>query len=132
MTINDLHCDFCGQIMSGPAEGVRFTYHPGVPELRDDSNLACLRCWESAEQDLAAAVPGECARCGTPVHRRASLHLRRYRQSGSWQLCAEHAVSFLNALRTVEPKLDVRTFRFPAATREPAAGETDTQPASDT
>ncbi len=61
------------------------------------------------------AAPGRCAACGEPVTRRHSLHVRRFTDPRSWRLCRGHAVGFLNSLRTVEPKLDPVTFRFPAA-----------------
>jgi hypothetical protein len=116
VTINDLSCDVCGHLLPRPASGVRFVYHPGVPELRDDAGLACRACWEAitAELGTVAAARG-CAACGAPVTRRQSLHVRRFDDPRSWRLCAGHAVSFLNSLRTVEPKLDPATFRFPAA-----------------
>jgi hypothetical protein len=48
------------------------------------------------------------------VARLASLHLRRLDVAGqAWQLCRQHAAERLNLLRTVEPKFDPRTFRFP-------------------
>ena len=116
MTINDLSCDVCGRFLPGPAEGVRFVYHPGVPELRDDSGLACSTCWGLITQGLdVTATPGKCAACGEPVARRQSLHVRRHGDPQSWRLCPGHTVGFLNSLRTVEPKLDPATFRFPSA-----------------
>src|SRR5579875_3339823 len=98
MTIHDLRCDVCGRVIPLPADGVRFSYHPGRADLRDDSGLAC-------------------AQCGAATSRSASLHLRRPGQPSSWRLCAADAVAFLNRLRTVEPKLDPATFRFPARER---------------
>lgn len=95
--------------------GVRFAYHPGKPELRDTSGLACEACWGDAVRLLADQAPGRCAVCGTPVSRLGSLHLRRYQHPRAWRLCAAHAVDFLNRLRTVQPKLDPATFRFPFA-----------------
>ncbi len=95
--------------------GVRFVYHPGKPELRDTSGLACQACWDDAVRLLAGQAPGRCAACGAPVSRLGSLHLRRYHDPQAWRLCAAHAVEFLNRLRTVQPKLDPATFRFPFA-----------------
>jgi hypothetical protein len=135
MTISDLRCDACGRLLAGPAtrpaapadpaatlpgsagnvEGVRFVYHPGRPELRDTSGLACQACWDEAVRDFASPAGGHCAACGTPVGRLESLHLRRYDDPRAWRLCAADAVGFLNRLRTVHPKLDPATFRFPFA-----------------
>lgn len=114
MSIIDLRCDLCGTILTGPAAGVRFVYHPGVPELRDDSGLACLACWDGAMAGLDVTATARCAACGEPVARQQSLHVRRFDLPDSWRLCAGHAVDFLNSLRTVQPKLDLATFRFPA------------------
>lgn len=114
MTINDLRCDVCGRFLPGPASGVRFVYHPGVPELRDDSGLACTACWDAITRGLdPGAAPARCAACGEAVTRRRSLHVRRFDDPAAWRLCASHAVGFLNTLRTVEPKLNSATFRFP-------------------
>jgi hypothetical protein len=113
LTIHDLRCDVCGRFLSGPAAGVRFVYHPGVPELRDDSGVACAACWDTLTQALDLTATGRCAACAEPVPRRQSLHVRRFSQPGSWRLCARDAVGFLNSLRTVEPKLDPAAFRFP-------------------
>ena len=116
MTVSDLSCDICGRYLPGPSSGVRFVYHPGVPELRDDSGLACAACWDGVTRGLDPAAPaGRCAACGDLAARRQSLHLRRFDDPRSWRLCRGHAVAFLNSLRTVEPKLDPATFRFPAA-----------------
>lgn len=124
MSISDLSCDLCGRLVSGPAAGIRFVYHPGALELRDNSGLACVWCWDAAMAGMQVAA-GRCAACGVPVTRQQSLHVRRLDEPGSWlQLCARHAVAFLNALGTVEPKLDVATFRFPAA-GSGAAGHAD-------
>lgn len=115
MTINDLNCDVCGRFLPGPASAVRFSYHPGVPELRDDSGLACGTCWDAITRGLDLTAPvGRCAACAEPAPRSRSLHLRRGDNPRSLRLCRGHAVSFLNSLRTVEPKLDLLTFRFPA------------------
>ena len=114
MTIHDLRCDVCGCFLSGPAAGVRFAHHPGVPELRDDTGMACVACWQTLTQPLDTGAAGRCAACAGPAPRRQSLHVRLVSQPGTWRLCARDAVAFLNALRTVEPKLDTATFRFPA------------------
>ncbi len=115
MTINDLRCDVCGRVLPGPGSGVRFGYHPGVPELRDSSGLACTTCWNEATVELDLSARSRCAACGQPVTRQQSLHVRNLADPRSWQLCAGDAVRFLNRLRTVEPKLDLATFRFPYA-----------------
>jgi ribosomal protein S27E len=115
MTINDLCCDVCGRLLTDPRGGVRFVYHPGRPELRDSSGLVCQACWDDAVRTFGDPVTRHCASCGTPVSRLGSLHLRRYDNPQSWRLCASDAVGFLNRLRTVEPKLDPATFRFPFA-----------------
>ena len=114
MSIADLCCDLCGRVVAGPAEGVRFVFHPGVPDLRDDSGLACQDCWRHALAGLDVTAVARCAACGEPVSRQRSLHLRPFDEPGFFRLCASHAVIFLNALRTVQPKLDAATFRFPA------------------
>jgi hypothetical protein len=120
MTIYDLRCDICGRLIPLPAYGVRFSYHPGRADLRDDSGLACAQCWMAAVRDLGEPGGGSaCAACGTAVSRSASLHLRRSGEPASWRLCAADAAAFLNRLRTVEPKLDPATFRFPARERRP-------------
>lgn len=113
LTIHNLRCDVCGCFLSGPAAGVRFVYHPGVPELRDDSGMACAACWDTLTRALDLTATGRCAACAEPVARGQSLHVRRFSQPGSWRLCARDAVGFLNSLRTVEPKLDPAAFRFP-------------------
>ncbi|HCU96590.1 MAG TPA: hypothetical protein DHU96_29260 [Actinobacteria bacterium] len=125
MTINNLCCDICGRLLTGPRDGVRFVYHPGKPELRDAAGLACQACWDDAVREFGHAGKGRCASCGAVVSRLASLHLRRYDDPQSWRLCAPDAVGFLNTLRTVEPKLDPATFRFPfaAGTRHVAGDE---------
>lgn len=123
MTITDLRCDHCEcglplppelAVSGGGQASVRFSYHPGNPHLRDNSGLLCLACWD----ELATgwddpAVVDRCAKCGTGASRFTSLHLRASARSGEVQLCGRDAVEFLNALRTVDPKLDPETFRFP-------------------
>lgn len=129
MTITDLHCDRCGSYLSGPAgpapadpsddptgrgDPVRFVYHPGRPHLRDTSGLMCAGCWAVTEDWLdGARRPQQCSVCGTRVEREQSLHVHRFNEAQTWRLCRAHAVEFLNRLRTVEPKLDPATFRFP-------------------
>ena len=116
MTISDLRCDFCGRLIATPSEAVRFGYHPGAPQLGDNSGLACALCWADAVGGLGGpAALRSCAVCGEAVTRTRSLHLRRLDSHHTWRLCAGHAARFLNLLRTVEPKLDAATFRFPAA-----------------
>jgi hypothetical protein len=122
MTLTDMRCDRCGCGLSGPAapesveprEGVRFSYHPGDPRMRDDSGAVCGRCWAEWTKALGEPRARICARCATPVTRKTSLHLRRADAVGNgWQLCAIHAVDLLNQLRTLVDKLDPATFRFP-------------------
>ncbi len=126
MTINDLRCDFCGSFLAGPSGGLRFGYHPGAPQFRDDSGLACGPCWADAISGLdGAAAIRSCAACGEPVTRTGSLHLRRLDGGRTWRLCASDAALFLNQLRTVHPKLDPATFRFPAAKSPPRPSHAD-------
>lgn len=125
MTITDLRCDRCGIFLSGqggpaPAsEGpvddpVRFVYHPGRPQLRDTSGLMCAACWAATESWLdGARRPQQCSVCGQRVQREQSLHVHRFNDAQTWRLCRSHAVEFFNRLRTVDPKLDATTFRFP-------------------
>jgi hypothetical protein len=119
VTVIDLRCDVCGCFLSGPAAGVRFVYHPGVPALRDDSGMACSACWNNLTHGLDLTPTGRCAACGEPAPQKRSLHVRRFSEPGSWRLCAGDAAGFLNSLRTVEPKLDPATFQFP---RVPGGG----------
>ena len=121
MTIFDLLCDRCGRALVGPASdpdaavgrlGVRFSYHPGSAEFADNSSMVCGGCWDEVAGWLGEK-PAEavCAVCATPVT--SCLFI----QSGGldvWRLCRDHAVEFLNSLRTVEPKLDPDTFAFPS------------------
>ncbi len=118
MSINDLRCDLCGGFIGGPATGVRFVYHPGVPELRDDSGLACVSCWDETVGGLNVTAAGRCAACAEPAPYRQSLHVRRFDAPGSWRLCRRDAIAFLNSLQTVQPKLDATAFRFPWAERD--------------
>lgn len=119
MTVRDLRCDVCGRSVAGPvgasppgAGGVRFTYHPGDLRLRDDSGLACERCWAELWRDTNPRWR-QCAVCGKHVGHTGSLHVRRVDEPHTRQLCVRDAVNFLNRLRTVEPKLDPETFLFP-------------------
>lgn len=126
MTIADLCCDGCGRPLAGLAadddenesSGVRFVYHPGWAELRDDSGLLCGRCWTETTAWLGQAPalgPTPCPRCGGPaVDDEPRLHVSRLNDLRSWQLCRRDAAAFLNRLRTVEPKLDPETFALPA------------------
>jgi hypothetical protein len=122
MTVHDLRCDACGRLTAGPTAapasdlaltGVRFVYHPGDTRLRDTRGLLCGPCWERLADWLGGREAGTCSVCGTPVKRVSSLHLRRFDDPSTWQLCRAHAVHVLNSLRTVEPKLAAETFRFP-------------------
>ncbi|MHB1738176.1 MAG: hypothetical protein ACYCXA_01585 [Actinomycetes bacterium] len=131
MTVHDLACDRCGARLAGitpggagagtdvvpPALlGVRFVYHPGDPDLRDNSGLVCPACWATLTEAMGMVDRTDrCAVCEQPVTRHTSLHLHRYDTTGTWRLCAGHAVAFLNDLRTVAPLLDPETFRFPLA-----------------
>lgn len=120
MTVYDTCCDRCGITLVGPAEeeeategpfGIRFLYHPGNFLLKDDSGLLCQRCWSAAKKWLGTDQPeNRCARCDVAVEHSKSLHVHRSGDPIGWQLCPEHAVAFLNQLRTVDPKLDPATF----------------------
>ncbi len=122
MTVSDLLCDWCGSLLTGLEEtghgagrlGVRFTYHPGSPSLRDDSGLLCTACWEAASTWLGAPTskPGACSVC-EDLLAEGRLVITRTGQLSCWLRCRVHAVDFLNRLRTVEPKLDPVTFSFP-------------------
>ena len=96
-----------------PACGVRFSYHPGDPTLRDDSGVLCGACWSTWADWLDIPRARVCAACGTAVTRTSSLHLRRLDTRATWQLCTPHAADLLNRLRTVQPKLDPATFQLP-------------------
>ncbi|HUZ56926.1 MAG TPA: hypothetical protein VMU94_30955 [Streptosporangiaceae bacterium] len=123
MTINDLCCDFCGRLLAAPGGAARFGYHPGAPQFRDDSGLACGPCWTDAVGQLGEPTARSCAVCGKAVTRTECLHVRRLGDRRAWRLCASHAAGFLNRLRTVEPKLDPAAFRFPAASASRPSGE---------
>ncbi|GAC1407905.1 MAG: hypothetical protein NVSMB60_28840 [Mycobacterium sp.] len=131
MTISNLRCDVCDVLIpgliagpdSGAARGVRFTYHPGDPGMRDDSGVLCGQCWESWARRLGAHRTRVCATCGTAVRRTTSLHLRRTDSRDTWQLCTPHAAELLNTLNTVDPKLDPTTFQLPLAQPEPRSAD---------
>jgi hypothetical protein len=111
VTVFDLRCDRCGTLLAGPADGIRFIYHPGDLALKDNSGLLCRRCWTGLLAWLGEqGVENRCARCGRSVEHPESLHLQRGGDPDGWQLCRADAVDFLNKLRTVEPKLDPETF----------------------
>lgn len=122
MTVTDLRCDHCGKGLAGPEGlpggagrlGVRFTYHPGSPALKDDSGLMCEGCWAGVVTWLGApaGASSACARCGAGLDE-GRLVVLRPGELLAWFLCRRCAVAFLNGLRTVTPKLDVDTFRFP-------------------
>ncbi|TNC25838.1 hypothetical protein [Amycolatopsis alkalitolerans] len=116
MTVSDLHCDRCGRFVSSPADGRRFVYHPGRAQFRDTSGLLCVPCWDGLAGWLGAERPlRRCAVCGEEVTREQSLHVHTIEDPQAWRLCSPHAVEFLNSLRTVDPKLDAATFRFPGS-----------------
>lgn len=120
MTITDLHCDRCSAPLTGPEElrgaggrlGVRFVYHPDVAALKDDSGLMCEACWATTTEWLGTPNADTCSRCSTGFDE-GKLVVVRLGELVAWQLCRAHGIEFLNALRTVEPKLDAATFAFP-------------------
>lgn len=121
MTVYDLCCDRCGSPLVGPAgatgggrAGVRFQYHPGLPELGDDAGLVCRRCWEEIIGWLGGRKPAACSRCEADLRRDPSLFVYEHGDLLAWRLCRDDALEFLNELRTVEPKLDPATFRLPS------------------
>lgn len=120
MTVYDLCCDRCGSALVGPAgasggdrAGVRFQYHPGTPELGDDAGLVCQRCWTGMTDWLGERRPASCSRCGTDLRTEPSLFVYELGDLRAWMICRDDALEFLNALRTVDPKLDPATFRLP-------------------
>lgn len=129
MTISDMRCDICPAWLSGlagdgtvdPAGGVRFSYHPGDPGLRDDSGVLCQSCWQGWVDTLGTPRTRVCAICSTQVRRRASLYVRRLDWQSGWQLCTPHAAELLNTLRTVDTKFDPATFRLPLDRPEDSA-----------
>jgi len=125
LTIADLRCDRCERPLGGLARdagnretsGVRFVYHPGSAQLRDDSGLLCLPCWDETVTWMGtdpSLGPAPCPRCNASPDDQPRLHVSRLNDLASWQLCRRDAVAFLNRLRTVEPKLDLDTFALPA------------------
>lgn len=113
MTVFDTRCDRCGTELNGPNEAVRFVYYPGDLILKDDSGLLCRSCWRAALTWMGVEQPeNACARCGIPVEHARSVHVARSGEPEAWQLCPDHAIQFLNQLRTVEPKLTVDTLPF--------------------
>lgn len=111
MSVFDLRCDRCGATIARPDDGVRFLYHPGDFLLKDDSGMLCLACWETTASWLGGqGAKNRCSVCGVAVEHSGSLHVHRANDPPSWQLCRVHAVEFLNALRTVEPKLELESF----------------------
>jgi hypothetical protein len=123
MTVSNLRCDRCNALLAGlidttspgRARGVRFSYHPGDPGMRDESGLLCGGCWSAWVDHLGVPSARICAVCGKPVTRTTSLHLRRVDTRDTWQLCTPHAAELLNTLTTVVPKLDPATFVLPLA-----------------
>ena len=78
--------------------------------LKDDSGLLVpVVLAGGARLAGGGAAANVCARCGLAVEHSRSVHVHRSGESEGWQLCPEHAVGFLNQLRTVEPKLSVET-----------------------
>ncbi len=128
VTISDLRCDVCDVLLTGLiagpggdscASGVRFSYHPGDPGMRDDSGVLCDACWSAWADGLGEPRARVCAMCGAAVTRTSSLHLRRIDTRATWQLCPPHAADLLNQLRTVQPKLDRATFQLPLDRQQP-------------
>lgn len=135
MTVSDLRCDWCGYSLAGLAGagtgpgrlGVRFTYHPGSPALRDNSGLLCSLCWDAAlvwlgpsavaPQVEPATEASVCSVCRDRLDEGRLVVTRTGQLTSYWLLCRAHAVEFLNRLRTVEPKLDPGTFSFPPVPR---------------
>ena len=129
MTISNLRCDVCDALLPGLIQGnsgdggdrrggVRFSYHPGDPRMRDDSGVLCGSCWSEWAQWLGQPRPGVCAVCQTPVERTACLHLRNLSGLDNWRLCSRDAAKLLNRLLTVEPKFDPDTFALPPVSDE--------------
>ena len=129
MTMMNVRCDACGRLVGRPRPdpasrgGVRLTYHPGAPSLRDDSGLVCSDCWVAIESWLGARRrAGRCTICNHEVSRRGSLHIRPIDEKRAWQLCPPHAADLLNALVTVQPKFDRASFRLPLDEDLPGPG----------
>lgn len=140
MTIYDLRCDRCGISLIGlagggaptnePADacsmsvgrseqppagqrGVRFRYHPPDRSLGDDAGLVCMACWERLTGRWSVS-PLQCAACGVDLADAPCVSVLPYGELLAWRLCRLDAVTFLNQLRTVEPKLDQDTFVIPS------------------
>ena len=121
MTISNLRCDVCNALLPGliaeprddQGRGVRFSYHPGDPRMRDDSGLLCGTCWTEWAGWLGSPEPRICAVCKAPLARTSSLFVTKMLDRQTWQLCAPHAADLLNRLQTVEPKFDRSTFQLP-------------------
>lgn len=132
MTIFDLRCDRCAAPLiglagwresagaSGAHEGVRFEYDPGHPAMADNSGLLCVACWSAATTALGRPGGLRCAECGVELAGQPLLRVGRHGSLDRWHLCREHAVRWLNHLRTVEPKLDLATFVLPEPEPAPA------------
>ena len=132
MTISNLRCDECDVLLPGlipeagvGRAGVRFSYHPGDPRMRDDSGVLCAGCWSGWTDWLGQPRPRVCGVCETPLTRTSSLFVTRLGEGPAdrqtWQLCAPHAAELLNRLRTVEPKFDPASFELPLARHLPAS-----------
>lgn len=129
VTIYDLRCDRCDNVLVGPAaptpaagrRGVRFRYHPASPVLGDDAGLLCEACWNDSTTWFGAQVIGRCSRCGVDLRTAPVLVVAETGDLAGWLLCTTHALEFLNSLRTVEPKLDPATFRLPMAAAPPGS-----------
>ncbi len=133
------------RLLTRPAGAVASQNHTTLNRVPVDGGIgrAVLTCWEPLDWDderlperlrrvdlgagLTAAGFGDAEVCDRPAldpgddpaPYRQSRHVRRFDVPGSWRLCTRHVVCFLNSLRTVQPKLEAATFRFPGA----AAGE---------
>ncbi len=128
MTVNDLCCDRCSKRLFGLADpeepnieqfspnlGIRFMYHPGNLELKDDSGTMCHSCWAKTKQELGdPSISEVCSICQTRLDKTHSFHVVRLGEIKTWRLCNTHAVEFLNKLETVEPKIDPKDFYLPS------------------
>lgn len=117
MSVGDLRCDLCGAFLARPAGldtsgrgAINFLYHPGDFLMKDDSGLMCESCWEQTTTALGERVQGLCCVCGVEVEHAHSLHLHEAGDPLPWQFCGRDGATFLNSLRTVQPKLDPETF----------------------
>ena len=110
MTVFDVRCDRCGKELTSPNDAIRFLYHPGDLVLKDDSGLLCRSCWRAALGWMGVEQrENACARCGIAVEHSRSVHSSAAESPRAGSSAAQHAVEFLNQLRTVEPKLSVET-----------------------